>query len=173
MDTRAPRPPLRALLFVVVVLALQVVAGFKLLAPPQRFRALAPLRLAPSPALWPFLDYDMYSNHWPEGRAIDRPRVVGIDANGARHALTADALGLSYRTFRDDWMNPLRGGDRTRAPELARRWRARGGTPLAEVRVENEPAIVTRDGIGDGPVQVNVRVAVAEAGDAAAPEGGR
>ena len=168
MDSRAPRPPLPALGFVVVVLGLQVIAGFKLLAPPQRFTALAPLRLAPSPALWPFLDYDMYSNHWPEGRSIDRPRVVGVGVDGARYALTAEALGLSFRTFRDDWMNPLRGGDRARAAGIARRWQEQGGAPLAEVLLENEPAIVTRDGIADGRVRVDVRVDVR-----GAPEGAR
>ncbi|MBL8840509.1 MAG: hypothetical protein JNL90_03150 [Planctomycetes bacterium] len=172
MDSRSPRPPLPALGFVVVVLGLQVIAGFKLLAPPPRFTALAPLRLAPSPALWPFLDYDMYSNHWPEGRSIDRPRVVGLALDGVRHALTADALGLTYRTFRDEWMNPLRGGDRARATGIARRWRERGGAPLAEVLLENEPAIVTRGGVAAGPVRVEVRVDVRGDGRGAA-EGAR
>ncbi len=161
----APRLPRLAALFVVSTLCLQVVAGFKLLAPPRRFEALAPLRLAPTPALWPFLDYDMYSNHWHEGRSIDRPRVVGIDAAGARHELDAEALGLPFRAFRDEWMNPLRGGDATCAARIAARWHERGGVSLESIVMENEPAIVTRDGIRAGAILRERTIPVAAAED--------
>jgi hypothetical protein len=133
-------------------LALQAVAGLKLLSPPERFAALAPLRVAPNPKLWPFLAYDMYTQSWPEGRAIARPRVVGIDTKGMRHDVTPESVGLGFRTFRDDWMNPLRGGAREKATPLAARFAERCGIALVELRCENVPAIVDRSGIVDGEI---------------------
>jgi len=146
-----------ALAVIAAFLALQAVAGLKLLSPPERFAALAPLRVAPNPTLWPFLAYDMYTQSWPEGRAIARPRVVGIDAAGARHDVTPESVGLGFRTFRDDWMNPLRGGAREQAAPLAARFAERGGATLVELRCENVPAIVDRRGVVDGATVVERR----------------
>lgn len=159
----APPPPDRwrrrrlALAVVATFLALQAVAGLKLLSPPERFAALAPLRVAPNPKLWPFLSYDMYTRSWPEGRAIARPRVVGLDAHGRRHDVTPESVGLGFRTFRDDWMNPLRGGAQEKALPLAARFAERSGIALVELRCEQVPAIVDRRGIVDGATVVEQR----------------
>ena len=153
-----------ALAVIATFLALQAVAGLKLLSPPERFAALAPLRVAPNPVLWPFLAYDMYTQSWPEGRAIARPRVVGVDAEGRRHDVTPESVGLGFRTFRDDWMNPLRGGARDRAAPLAARFEERRGIALVELRCEQLPAIVDRRGVVDGAILVERRYDLAREG---------
>ncbi|MSR46879.1 MAG: hypothetical protein EXS13_07435 [Planctomycetes bacterium] len=164
----APPPPSRwrqrrlALAVIGLFLALQTIAGLKLLAPSKRLPQLAPLRLAPNPTLWPFLAYDMYSDHWKEGRAISRPSVVGLDATGARHTLTPESVGLSFREFRDQWLNPLRGGATAKALPLARRWSERGGVALMELRCEDVPAIVVRDGVADGERIIGPRYPLTE-----------
>lgn len=158
-----PSPPPRwrgrrlACAVIASFLALQAIAGLKVLAPSKRLPELAPLRLAPNPVLWPFLAYDMYSRAWPEGRAIARPEVIGVDAGGGRHRLTPAAVGLEFREFRDEWMNPLRGGRADRAAPLAELWEQRGGPPLVELRCEDVPAIVDRSGIVDGERSVGNR----------------
>ncbi|MBM4015212.1 MAG: hypothetical protein FJ293_09665 [Planctomycetes bacterium] len=151
-----------ALTVIATFLGLQTLAGLKLLAPPKRMPALQPLRVAANPTLWPFLAYDMYTRAWSTGREISRPELVGIDADGGRHALTPAALGLPFREYRDEWMNPLRGGAEAKAAPLARRFERQGGVPLVELRCEDVPAIVADDGVRDGPRRVGRRYAVGE-----------
>ncbi len=148
-----------ALAFITATLTLQVLAGFKLLSPPRQLEPLQPLRLVPAPALWPFLDYNMYARAWPEGRTIEQPRLVARLADGTRHVITPEDAGLLFRELRDDYVNPLRGGQIAVAPALARRLREQGGLDPVAIAVEVTPLIVHRDGVREGAVQ-ELRVVV-------------
>jgi hypothetical protein len=144
-------------------LGLQTVAGLKLLSPPTWIPSLAPLRVAPNPTLWPFLAYDMYTRAFPAGRVIARPELIGVDVDQVRHRLTPESLGLTFREFRDDWLNPLRGGAADKASQLADRLAAQGGPRLVLLQCEDVPAIVSDDGVRDGERRVGRSYPIAEA----------
>jgi hypothetical protein len=122
--------------FIAGALALQVVAGFKLLAPPERFERLRPLRVAPSPALWPFLDYDMYSKVYEAGSSVDRYSLHAVDAEGGTRRITEVELGVSHREFRDALLGPIREGDARVAARAADLIERRGGARPRALRVE-------------------------------------
>ena len=86
---------------IVSTLVLQFVAGFKLLAPPKSMPELAPLRVAPAPALYPFLDYNMYIAAHSPGEALEERRLYGEFADGSRVRLRARELGVDVVEFRD------------------------------------------------------------------------
>jgi hypothetical protein len=135
--------------FLLATLGLQVIAGFKLLAPPERFTALQPLRVAVSPALWPFLDYDMYTRAWPEGSYGQRYLLVALAADGTERPLTQADFDCSWRTFRDEVLYPLRDDHRGAAERVAARLAARGAARPAGFRVDVERLLILRAGLQD------------------------
>lgn len=146
--------------FIAGALALQVAAGFKLLAPPERFEALRPLRVAPSPALWPFLDYDMYSKVYEEGSSVDRYSLHAVDAAGGSRRITEDDLGVSYREFRDALLGPIREGDARVAARAADLIERRGGPRPHAFRVDRHRFTIEPGGVREDPPQVARTVAI-------------
>ena len=109
---------------IVATLVLQIVAGFKLLAPPNVFPSLAPLRIAPAPALYPFLDYNMYIAAHRPGEALVERTLFGELADGRRVRLRARELGVSQIELRDRLFPAVRGRDPEAIERVAALFRA-------------------------------------------------
>jgi len=133
--------------FLVAALGLQTVAGFKLLAPPLRFTALAPLRVAPSPTLWPFLDYDMYSRSMEAGSYADRWMLVALHSDQSERLLSPGDFGSTWREFRDEILWPVRDGHEGAASRVATRLEQRGGARPVAFRIERERLVIAEDGL--------------------------
>lgn len=151
-DARSRRRRALASSVIVLFLALQAIAGFKLLCPPKRFEALAPLRICCSPMLWPFTDYQMYNGAYGPGVEIPRYRVVGVTVDGAEVPIGAEELGVAHTAWRRGLVDAML---YTRLPaiqEILSGFVRRTGHALARVRLEDHP-IRTREngGIEDAP----------------------
>jgi hypothetical protein len=93
---------------IATILALQVIAGFKLLCPPRSLPALAALRIVCSPRLWPFLDYNMYIAAHHEGETIEELELVAERSDGTIAPVHAAMLDLDPRDFRREFLAPMR-----------------------------------------------------------------
>lgn len=126
---------------VVAVLALQAAASFAL---------LAPLAGRGPNWLWPFLDYPMYARAHREGAVVDRPVVIGTLPDGREVPVRPEDLGLNFWRFHYGVVEGLERGNIDGLAVHADLYRARHGTPLARLRLESRPLVVTRDGVRPG-----------------------
>ena len=147
--THRLNPPFlrRARSAILVLLALQIVAGFKLLAPPKSFPALAHLRIAPSPTLYPFLDYNMYIASHFAGEALTRRLMFGVTTDGRKVRIRSLDLGVSQQEFRDA-LAPLA---RARQPEalsgILRLYQRDQGIALVDLAFETQKLVITPSGV--------------------------
>jgi hypothetical protein len=126
---------------ILVVLALQGIAA----------AGLTPGPVEESPFLWPFLDYPMYTQPHYEGDGVPRYRVTGITGDGREVEITPETLGTDYWIYQDAFLYSFM--YRPQRDELepgVRMYEGRHGVSLVEVRLENRPLVVTREGTVDG-----------------------
>lgn len=98
------------------------------------------------PDLWPFLSYPMYrAAHYP-GDSIDRYRLVGVTESGETR-LTPRVLGISYWIWLKEIVTPLELERTVEFDVFKRRYEERAGEPLLEIRLENNPLVLERDGV--------------------------
>jgi len=83
----------------VTVLVLQVVAGFRLLCLPRAVAGGAWRPCCP-PALWPFLDYNMYDRAWYPGRDFAWYVLVGLAPDGRETVITHADMGVDFERWR-------------------------------------------------------------------------
>lgn len=129
---------------IVVVLAFQGIAAL----------GLTPGPVEESPFLWPFLDYPMYTQPYYEGEAIPRYRVVGVTAGGREVEITRESLETDFWIYRNVFLLPLL--YRPQRDELeagVQLYERRHGVSLVEVRLENRPLVLTREGTEDGEIE--------------------
>jgi hypothetical protein len=127
---------------IAVMLTLQFAATFDLY---PRFVS------RPSHLLWPFMNYPMYRGAHYEGAVLARYRVFGETADGSEVEVTPTDLGLNFRKFQDIVVDALRRHDIARVAAFAELYRARLGTRLVAMRVEQHGHILTRDGLHPVP----------------------
>lgn len=163
MQTRCPPARRLASLLIATFLLLQVVAGFKLLCPPESLAALGFLRVACSPALWPFLDYNMYIRAHHAGEELEKIELVAVWADGRRETLSAARLGKDVRDVRRELIGPLRRGELTAATLAAELHGALGAVP-PRIELVRRTWRVVDDGESAGPPRTlrQLDLAVAE-----------
>lgn len=146
LSTRAERIG-RALVGVVIVavLSVQVIAAF----------GLRPGPVGKAPFLWPFLSYPMYDQPHYEGDGIPQYRVIAMTADGHSVEIDAQSLGTSYWIFRNAFLFPFvyRGRRRGLEPGVAL-FERRHGVTLVQVRLENRPILLRRNGSVVGSTEV-------------------
>lgn len=128
---------------IVVTLGLQTLAAFK----------WAPGPIEPPPFLFPFLNYGMYSRVHAPGTPIRRIHVVALTPDGER-TLTPDDVGLNFWTYQWGFVDAIRYEQRDRLTLYAEAVERRTGLRPTGFRVEDRPALLTRDGIADGATKV-------------------
>lgn len=147
LGERVGRLAVSAVIF--AVLGVQAIAAF----------GLTPGPVERSPFLWPFLDYPMYTQPHYEGDAVPRYRVVGVTEDGREVEITPESLGTDFWIYRNAFLFSFRfRGERHELESGVQLYELRHGVSLLEVRLENRPLVVTREGTMDGEV---VRVGTA------------
>ncbi len=131
---------------ILLFLALQAIAGFKLLCPPKRFTKLAPFRVCCSPMLWPFTDYQMYNVAYGPGVEIPRYRVIGVTLDGEEIPVDAETLGVDHATWRQGLVHAMLRANPALLQEHVRGVVERIGRPLARVRLDDHPIVTREDG---------------------------
>lgn len=138
---------------IVGFLLLQSAAGFKLVCPPKA-ASLVPFRVLCPPSLWPFLDYNMYTEAHHEGEILAHLRVFATLDDGTIVELRARDFDMKYREFHRHMWPLLRRGDVAGVRELARVYLERTRRTLVEVRLEDHPLALLAAGSDGGPPQV-------------------
>lgn len=120
------------------------------------FQAVATVGLTPgpiekSPFLWPFLDYPMYTQPHYEGDAVPRYSVIGVTDDGREVEITPESLGTDFWIYRNAFLFSFK--YRSKRHELesgVQLFERRHGVSLLEVKLDNWPIVVTREGTTDG-----------------------
>lgn len=134
-------------LFILIILALQAVAGFRVFCPPKSFRNLSSLRILCPPLLWPFLDYPMYSSPHYAGDTISQPLVFGILEDSSEVPILPEDLGLDYWQFMRGLVEDgLLRDRRERIKIYAELYRSRHNKKLTGLRLKNHPFVLSREG---------------------------
>jgi len=130
---------------ILVVLAVQAIAAL----------ALTPGPVEKPPFLWPFLNYPMYSAPHYEGEGIPRFEVVATTSDGREIEVTKENLGTDFWIFRNAFLLPFeQQGMRDELEPGVGLFERRHGVSVVEVRLEDRPLVLTRDGTEDGPSEV-------------------
>jgi hypothetical protein len=139
---------------IVACLGLQALAGFRVLCPPRSLvPSLSWLHVC-APRLWPFLDYPMYSAPHRAGDVIDQFRVFGrLDDSSEVPILPAD-LHLDPFEFMYTFASQLQEATNETAHRYADIYQRTRGRRLVELRLENHPLVLSRDGVRPGPVRI-------------------
>lgn len=120
----SPGPRRRLLPNTIIVgfLVLQFATCFKLVCPPKVFEALAPLRVACPPTLYPFLDYNMYNAARHAGEVFHDYRLLAEHGDGRTTALSVDEVGTTRWRLRGVAIDPLLDGDLRDAEITLHHW---------------------------------------------------
>lgn len=141
---------------ILVVLAFQGIAA----------AGLTPGPVEKSPFLWPFLDYPMYTRPHYEGEGIPRYRVIGVTDEDREVEITPETLGTDYWIYRNAFLFSFRyRGERDELEPGVQLYEDRHGVSLVEVRLENRPLVLTREGTVDGALELEGTARRAGAGE--------
>lgn len=104
------------------------------------------LRRFDAPYFWPFLTYGMYRDaHYP-GDSISRARVFATLEDGTEVRVVAEDLNMHHWFFTKNFLYDLKLKDHERIREYVSLYEKNKRVRLVELRLENHPVIVTRDG---------------------------
>jgi len=128
---------------VLAVLAVQGIAAF----------GLTPGPVEKAPFLWPFLDYPMYSTPHYEGDGIPRYEVSAVTADGREMEITPETLGSDFWIFRNAFLfSFFYPGMRDELEPGVELLEQQHDVTILEVRLENRPLLLTREGASEGPL---------------------
>ena len=139
---------------IVIFLVLQAVAAFRILCLPKSLSFFSFLRISCPPALYPFLDYPMYSEPHREGDKIGQFSVVGILEDSTEIPILPEDLGLNFWLFRSVFMEALLQDKRDELRSFIKIYHARHRKQLTGLRLENRRWFISREGLREAPSQV-------------------
>jgi hypothetical protein len=153
IESRSRLPFIGASLVILFFLLFQAAATFRVLCPPESLDALASLRVACAPKLWPFLDYPMYADSHQAGETINRFQVVGTLKDSKEVVISPEDLGMNFWLFQP-FVHALGQGDIAEIKRYAAQYESRQGVELVQLRLETRPAVMTRQGVTFKPLKV-------------------
>lgn len=115
---------------------------YKLLKPPE------------TPALWPFIDYPMYSYPKYLGNGINQYFMFGILEDSSEVRLLPEDLGLDYWVFLYGFKDSLRLEKRDWLNKFAEIYEKRHGKKLIGFRLEDRPLILGNKEVKQGETKV-------------------
>lgn len=144
-SARRPRTVWKAAVsgVIVVTLGFQTLATFK----------WTPGPIERPPFLFPFLNYGMYSRVQAPGTPIRRIHVVALTPDRER-TLAPEDVGLNFWTYQWGFVDAIRYEQRDRLTVYAEAVERHTGLRPTGFRVEDRPALLTRDGIADGETEI-------------------
>ena len=120
--------------------------AYKLLKPPKK------------PALWPFIDYPMYSYAKNEGSGIKQYSAFGILPDSTEVPIIAEDLGLDYWVFNYGFIASLRQKNYQDIKKFAQLYQKINKQELISIRLENKPLILSIDSIEPGEKEIVVDI---------------
>lgn len=103
------------------------------------------------PALYPFLDYPMYSAAKDEGVTVPNYQLVAIFQDGTEKKLTPEDFGLSPYWFNTRLLPAFQAQDTVKITTYLSDYTAAGNPPFVATRFENNLFTITKDGVVTGP----------------------
>lgn len=143
------RPALLISGVIVFFLVFQGLATFRVLCPPENIKSLSFLRVGCPPTLWPFIDYPMYFVPHYEGEKIPQLKVVGTLVDGTNVEIQAEDLHLTFWLYQD-FLQAVDQGDPEVLHNYVELYQNYHGVELASLRLENNPIVISRDGMKSG-----------------------
>lgn len=130
-------------LFILGILALQAGVTFWFVCPPYC-----------PPALWPFVDYPMYSEPRYEGSEFEQHFVFGILEDSTEVPLRPEDLNLHFWLFRRGLVFAMLRNDTTQIQAYVDLYQKLHHKRLVGLRLENHPLILSREGMTPGPTRI-------------------
>jgi hypothetical protein len=140
--------------FILTVLALQIVAGFRILCLPRSLFPWSPSKMLCAPKLWPFMDYLMYSIPHYQGDAIDNSLLFGVLEDSSEVSILPADLNLGPFDFLYTLVRQLEQGTNETARKYAEVYQRTHGRKLIGLRLETHPLVLSRDGVKPGSPRV-------------------
>lgn len=129
-------------LVIVIVLAFQAAATFRLLCPPARINLP---QIVCEPATWPFVNYNMYSQPYYAGDLLNQYVLYGIVPDETEIIILPHDLGLTIFQF-EDFINALLNQDIQQARIYAKEYETQQRKSLRGMRLENHPVALLESG---------------------------
>jgi len=150
-------------LVIALTLGLQVYSSFG-----SRFaRRLVPLLAASQPpALWPFVDYPMYSASYQVGDVENHYLLFGLVDDSMVVPIEADDFGLCFWHFRD-FPNSVRRGEMETVAVYVKMWEQGKARKLRGLRLENHPSGFTGTAMEALPPRIVATVMLPVSGEPA------
>jgi len=112
--------------------------------------------------LWPFLNYPMYQHAHHPGDLINQYALMGTLDDASIVRIKPEDLGLDYWKFLYGPIAALRTNDVETLPLYVRMYQRRHHRCLVQLRLENYPWLLAKDGVHPAPVEVVREVRVAD-----------
>ena len=145
-------------LVILTVLFFQASIGLRSVCPPSnRFPSFLK-NLCPSfpspPAIYPFLDYPMYSTPKYEGDSFDRYWVFGISENSNQVRILPKDIGGNFWLFQKNFVSAIQKNDKEKISQYVELYQSSNPNNLVKVRLENHPLVLSSEGLYPGKTQV-------------------
>jgi len=104
-------------------------------------------KLPVEPALYPFLDYPMYSVVWQEGDLVQQHQLIAIFLDGTERQLHAEDFGLSPYWFKGSLVPAFKRKNMSKIPDYLKAYDQQGHQPFVAFRVDVFPTKVSEKGL--------------------------
>lgn len=108
------------------------------------------------PALYPFLDYPMYAGARYEGVNINQYFLIGILEDGTEVTITSDDLNISRYDFLRNILPQIEKQNLQVIEKYVKIYEQKSHRNLINLRLENHPLVITRDGVNSSEKEVVV-----------------
>jgi hypothetical protein len=153
-DVGAGRRRFAASVVILLCLALQSVAGFRMLCLPRELFPSLPSPRFCAPKLWPFLDYAMYSRPHYAGDSIVTFFLVGVFEDSSEISILPADLNLGPFDYLYTLVPQLEGGTVETARRYAEVYQRTRGRKLIGLRLESHAMVLSRDGVTRGSSRI-------------------
>ncbi|MEO1395424.1 MAG: hypothetical protein AAFV90_21180 [Cyanobacteria bacterium J06634_5] len=137
---------------VMFVVLMQCYAGFRRVVCGQSIPLIC--ELPKDPNLYPFLNYGMYSRTKKEGVAVAQYHLMAVFADGSEKRLMPEDLGTTDYWFHGMILRSLAGKDDSKIGPFIQAYEAAGNPSFVTLRLDNNPLVVTREGIDEPPTEM-------------------
>lgn len=106
------------------------------------------------PSLYPFLDYPMYSESYPEGTTVPNYALVAIFEDGSEKTLAPEDFGLSPYWFNTRLLPAFQAKKPSEVSSYLADYESAGNLPFVAFRFENTLFTITKSGVVTAPPEV-------------------
>lgn len=149
--------------FIFLVISLQSLLTFRVFCPNQLITFIR--KNACGSALYPFTDYHMYHAAHYEGDRVEQFFVFATLADDTEVAILPEDLELNFWLFRQHVILPLLEDDGEKLKTAIDLYEGLHQQQITALRLENQPVVITKEGMKSAPTQVLKIVSSQEIGE--------